>query len=114
MTIDGEKHDHDIAIYPDKTGGRKKWITKERHGTSHKFAREEMEEHLEKVDTDQIEKVIVGTGQYGKLGLLDGAEELLVEEGVEIVEVKTPEAARLFSEGETPRGQKLGIFHVTC
>lgn len=114
IMIDGEEHDHDVVIFPERTAERKKWITKEKHGTSHKFTREEMEEYLEKVDTDRIEKTIVGTGQYGKLGLLDEAKELLEERGIEIVEAKTPEAARLFSEGEKPRGQKLGIFHVTC
>lgn len=114
IRIDGEDHDHDVVIFPERVAKRKKRITKEKHGTSHKFTREEMEEYLEKVGTDQIEKVIVGTGQYGKLGLLDEAKELLEERGIEIVEAKTPKATRLFSEGETPRGQKLGIFHVTC
>ncbi|KXB00428.1 hypothetical protein AKJ42_00615 [candidate division MSBL1 archaeon SCGC-AAA261C02] len=114
MTIDGEKHDHDIAIYPDKTGGRKKWITKEGHGASHKFTRGEMEEHLGRVDTEKLKVVLIGTGQYGKLGLLDETKNLLEDMGIKSIELKTPEAAERFGAMEESREEKLGIFHVTC
>lgn len=114
ITIDGEKYDHDVVIFPSRIERRKKWITKDEHGTSHKFTRKEMEEYLRKVDTDQIEVVVVGTGQYGRLGLLDEAKKLLEEKGIEVVELKTPEAAKQFERREEPRERKLGIFHVTC
>ncbi|KXA98983.1 hypothetical protein AKJ41_06220, partial [candidate division MSBL1 archaeon SCGC-AAA259O05] len=61
ITIDGEKLDHDIVIYPDKIEKRKKWITKEKHGTSHKFTREEMEEYLNQVDTEKLRVILIGT-----------------------------------------------------
>lgn len=41
IRIDGEEHNHDVVIFPEKVAERKKRITKEKHGTSHKFTREE-------------------------------------------------------------------------
>lgn len=114
ISINGEEYDHDVVIFPDKIEKRKKWITKEKHGTSHKFTCEEMEEYLKRVDTDEMEVVVVGTGQYGRLGLLDEVKELLDEKGIKAVEMKTPQAAERFTEGKESRDQRLGIFHVTC
>ncbi|KXB03218.1 hypothetical protein AKJ47_02670 [candidate division MSBL1 archaeon SCGC-AAA261G05] len=114
ITIDGKKYDHDLVIYPNAIEERKKWITKEKHGTSHMFTRKEMEEYLKNVEPEEIEVVVIGTGQYGKLGLLDEAKKLLEENEIEAVELKTPKAVERFEEGEEPRSRKLGIFHVTC
>ncbi|KXA90858.1 hypothetical protein AKJ57_03345 [candidate division MSBL1 archaeon SCGC-AAA259A05] len=114
ITIDGEKLDHDIVIYPDKIGERKKWITKEKHGTSHKFTREEMEEYLNQVDTEKLRVILIGTGQYGKLGLLDETKRLLEDMGIKSIELKTSEAVERFEKMEESREEKLGIFHVTC
>lgn len=114
IIVDGGKYDHDIVITPDRVKKRKKWITKDKHGTSHKFTREEMEEYLENIETEKVEIVVIGTGQYGKLGLLEETRELLDEKKIEALERKTPEAAKFFNEIEKPRERKLGIFHVTC
>lgn len=114
IIVDGEKYDHDIVITPSQIERRKKWITKNKHGTSHKFTREEMEEYLGNLEVEDIEIAVIGTGQYGKLGLLKETRELLEEKGIETVERKTPEAIEFFNENKKPRERKLGIFHVTC
>lgn len=114
IIVDGEKYDHDIVITPNQIERRKKWITKNKHGTSHKFTREEMEEYLENLEVEDIEIAVIGTGQYGKLGLLKETEELLEEKEIEAIERKTPEAIEFFNDNEKPRERKLGIFHVTC
>ncbi len=114
IIVDGEKYDHDIVISPSQIERRKKWITKNKHVTSHTLTREEMEEYLKNIEVDRVEIAIIGTGQYGKLGLLEDTRELLEEKEIEPVERKTPEAAKRFNESEKPREKKLGIFHVTC
>lgn len=114
ITVEGEKYDHDIVVTPDEIQERKKWITKNKHETSHKFTREEMREYLENVDTEKVEILIMGTGQYGKLSLLKETKKFLKEKGIEAIELKTPEAIELFNESNRPREKKLGIFHVTC
>lgn len=115
ITINGKKYNHDIVVLPHTKEKRKKWITKEKHGTSHKFTREEMEEYLSEVENpEQIEVVIVGTGQYDKLRLLAEAEKCLKGKGIRIVQRETPKAIEKFEESDIPREKKIGIFHVTC
>lgn len=114
ITIDGERYDHDVVIFPSGVRKRKKWITKEKHGTSHKFTRGEMREYLDRIDSENIDLIIVGTGLYGRLGLLDEAKELLEEREIKAIELKTPEAAKRFEEGKEAKDRKIGIFHVTC
>lgn len=114
ITIDGKKYNHDIVIFPNHIEKRKKWITKEKHGTSHNFTREEMKEYLSNVNTNEIKIVVVGTGQYGKLKLLDETKKLLQEKDIEFIELKTPEAIKYFEEKAGAQTQKIGIFHVTC
>lgn len=114
IIIDGQTYTHDVVIFPDTIKKRKKWITKQQHGTSHKFTREEMEEYLRQVDQDQLTTVVIGTGHYGKLGLLDETKELLKEKEIQFVERKTPEAIAYYVKSDHPRSKTLGIFHVTC
>lgn len=114
ITVDGIDFDHDVVIFPDCIKKRKKWISKEKYGTSRKFTRDEMSEYLGDVKKEDIDILIVGTGQYGKLGLMDEAKELLEEENIEFRELKTPEAIEFFNENKEPPREKIGIFHVTC
>lgn len=103
-----------MVIFPEKVAERKKRITKEKHGISHKFTWVKMKEYLGKVNTDRIEKAIVGTGQHGKLGLLDETKKLMVEKEIDPVEHEAPRAIDHFKNREEPREKKLGTFHVIC
>ncbi|MFP4000612.1 MAG: MTH938/NDUFAF3 family protein [Thermoplasmata archaeon] len=110
VTVNGEKYDHDIVAFPNEVIERKKWITKDKHGTSHRFTRDEMEEYIEGAGHEAIDEVIVGTGQYGKLGLLPETREYLEQKDISYKEKKTPElVGRDIDESET-----MTIIHVTC
>lgn len=110
VTLNGEKYDSDIVAFSNKVIERKKWITKEKHGTSHKFTRDEMEEYIEEVDDEAVDKVVVGTGQYGKLGLLPETREYLEQKDISYKEKNTPDlVGRDIDESET-----IVIIHVTC
>ena len=114
ITIDGRRYAHDVVVYPEKVERRKKHISKEEHGTSHKFSRNEILEYLKGLDLHEIKLVVVGTGQYGKLSLLDETKKVLEDEDIEVIEVRTPEAIRKFNSDDVSRKEKIGIFHVTC
>ncbi|NJE43482.1 Mth938-like domain-containing protein [Thermococcus sp. GR6] len=108
IIVDEKEYAHDIVIYPSgKIETRKKWISKEKHGTSHKLDPEELREYLR----EDFDVLVVGTGLWGMLSLLPESKELVKDK--EIIEIPTPEAAELF---EKLRKEKrvLGIFHVTC
>ncbi len=109
VTVDGKRYEHDIVIFPDKIIRRKKCITKDKHGTSHKFTRDEMEEYLDQADRS-IKEVIVGTGQYDKLGLLPETKDHLEEKDIYFEEKRTED---LVGE-DLGEGSKLVIIHVTC
>ncbi len=109
VTVNGQTFDHDIVIFPNEIIERKKWITKDKHGTSHKFTRDEMVEYLDQADRS-IDEVIVGKGQYGKLGLLPETKTYLEEKDIDFEEKKTK-----YLVGENiDEGSTLVILHVTC
>lgn len=112
IIVDGKEYTSDIVILPGKIIKRKKQISKEKHGTSHKFSQEELETYLGKVDPLGIDLLVVGTGQYGRLSLLPGAREVLEKKGIKLVELKTPEATQYYQKEN--RNSTIGIFHITC
>ena len=108
IVIDGRTYEHDIVVYPSgRVERRKKWLSKEKHGTSHKLDPDELREYLR----DDFDVLIVGTGFYGYLSLLPESRGLV--EGKEVHELPTAEAVELFNR---LWGKKriLAIFHVTC
>jgi hypothetical protein len=108
IVVDGEVYDHDIVIYPSgKIGERKKWLSKKKHGTSHKLDPDELGEYL----TEDFDVLLVGTGAWGRLSLLPESRMLVKDK--EIKELPTGKAAVLFNE-LTEKRRVLAIFHVTC
>ncbi|BAD86472.1 hypothetical protein, conserved, DUF498 family [Thermococcus kodakarensis KOD1] len=108
IIVDGATYEHDIVLYPSgKVERRKKKISKQKHGTSHKLDPEELKEYL----TEDFDVLVVGTGMYGKLSLLPESRELI--KGKEVLELPTKKAVEVFNE---LYGKKkvLGIFHITC
>ncbi len=112
VIVNGDTYDHDIVIFPDEIIKRKKWITKDQHGTSHKFTKEEMKEYLNDVDKSNIDRVVIGTGQYGELALLPETKEYLKEHDVEFTERKTSDLVG--QTNDYPRERTVFIIHVTC
>ncbi|MBS3781999.1 MAG: hypothetical protein KGY66_06490 [Candidatus Thermoplasmatota archaeon] len=110
ITVNGQTYDHDIVVFQNKIIERKKWITKEKHGTSHKFTRDEMEEYIKNEAAQKIDKVVVGTGQYEKLNLLPETKKYLEKKDIESELKKTSDLV----------GEQIGeeramlIIHVTC
>lgn len=108
IVIDGRTYEHDVVIGPDgRVERRKKWLSKDKHGTSHKLDPEELREYLR----DDFDVLIVGTGFYGYLSLLPESRGLV--EGKEVHELPTAEAVELFNELWRKK-RILAIFHVTC
>ena len=108
IVVDGKVYDHDIVIYPSgKIEERKKWLSKRKHGTSHRLDPDELREYL----SEDFDVLIVGTGAWGKLSLLPESRALVSDR--EVVERPTKEAAELFNELHGKR-KVLAVFHVTC
>ncbi|EEB73857.1 Mth938-like domain-containing protein [Thermococcus sp. AM4] len=108
IVVDGRTYEHDIVVYPSgRVEKRKKWLSKNKHGTSHKLDPDELMEYL----TEDFEVLLVGTGYYGYLSLLPESRELVKDK--EVYELPTGKAVELFNELNEKK-RVLGIFHVTC
>lgn len=108
LAIDGATYDHDVVIrLSGEIVKRKKKLSKTLHGTSHKLSGEEMAFVFE----EGAELLVIGTGQYGRIELMDNAAAYLRERGCDVVLQKTPEALVTFNQAPGP---KIGLFHVTC
>ncbi|NJE09493.1 Mth938-like domain-containing protein [Thermococcus sp. MAR1] len=108
ILADGKIYDHDIVIYPSgEIERRKKWLSKEKHGTSHRLDPDELREYLK----EEFDVLIVGTGAWGRLSLLPESRKLVANK--EVIEKPTDEAVELFNELWGKR-KVLAIFHITC
>jgi hypothetical protein len=108
ITVNQEHFDHDIIIsLSGKIRKRKKKLSKKFYGTSHKVSLEEAKYVLEK----GAEKIIIGSGQSGKLQLSEEAEEYLKKKLKDVIILPTPEAISVWNQDQ---GEKIGLFHLTC
>lgn len=108
ITIDGEKYEKDQIIeLSGNVRKRKKKLSKKIFGTSHTISIEEAEAIFE----DGAEKIIIGTGQYGRVELSEEAAEFFKSKNCELILQPTPEAIKTWNNME---GEIIGMFHVTC
>ena len=108
ITVDGEKHTHDIIIRLNgKIENRKKKLSKEVFGTSHILSLAEAEFLYE----EGAEHIIIGTGQSGMVKLSDEAIEFFTLKECHPLLLPTPEAIHLWNRS---KGSVIGMFHITC
>ncbi len=107
IEIDGQRYDYDVII--DEIGIRK------RKKKPSKVYRDQYGHTPLSVDEEIPwggERLIVGTGAYGKLPIMPEILAEAKQRGIEIVAVPTEEACRLISNEE---GKKVrALLHVTC
>jgi len=110
ITIDGAVFDHDVIIRPDgEVKKRKKKLSKAVYGTSHTISREEAEYVCEQAPG--ANRLIVGSGQYGRVELSPEAAAYVEARKYSVVLLPTPEVIDVWNETE---GEAIGLFHVTC
>ena len=108
ITIEGVKYKHDVIIRRDgRVKKRKKKLSKEIYGTSHKLSLQEARHVYEA----GVKKLIFGTGQFGKAELAEDTIEFFKQKGCQVQLLPTPEAIKAWNEAQ---GAVIGLFHVTC
>lgn len=108
ITVDGKKYSHDIVIRLDgKVEKRKKKLSKEKYGTSHKLSLEEAKHIFE----EGARQLIIGSGQTGYVELSDDAAQLFLDEECKVQLLPTQKAILAWNDAD---GQTIGLFHVTC
>ncbi|HEY6007517.1 MAG TPA: MTH938/NDUFAF3 family protein [Geobacteraceae bacterium] len=108
ITIDGETYPNDVLIrLSGEVKKRRKKLSKRHYGTAHIMSREEAEFIYEK----GCHLLIVGTGQNGSLRLSPEAAEFFAGKGCTVLAEPTPRAITVFNQA---KGDRIGLFHVTC
>ena len=108
ITIEGRKIENDVILTLEgSVQKRKKKLSKKVYGTSHKISLEEAKYVYEK----GAEMLIIGAGQYRRVGLSDEAEKYLSKKGCRVNLLATPKAIHAWN---TTGEKVIGLFHVTC
>ncbi len=82
-------------------------MSKVLYGTSHKLSKDEVKYVYEK----NIDRIIIGAGQYGMVKLSEEAESYLKNKKCKPVILPTPEAVGYWNDYN---GKAVGLFHITC
>ncbi|HNS51288.1 MAG TPA: Mth938-like domain-containing protein [Anaerolineae bacterium] len=108
IVIGGKTLEHDIVVRLDgKVKKRKKRLSSELYGTSHRVSRAEAEHIYDK----GAEQLIIGAGQQGLVALSEEAADYFARKKCSVRLLPTPEAADAWNKAE---GAVIAMFHVTC
>jgi hypothetical protein len=102
VVVDGEEHRRDVIVLPDRVV--RDWRRQSGHGL--------VLEDLETVLDELPERLVLGTGAYGRVEPSPGALEALRGRGVEVDALPTGEAVRLFAQLDPTR--TAAALHLTC
>lgn len=109
VTINGEaQHFKDCKLWP---GGAREWRWEET-GTHHNPGIQSAD--IEEVLTHEVEAIVMGRGQLGRLNVGAETKALLRERGISYHIEKTQKAVALFNELSQAGKRVGGVFHSTC
>jgi hypothetical protein len=103
IIIDGKKYTSDIIIFPDRVNSS--WWRKD----GHKLQTDDIQEILDA----KPETLIVGTGKFGMMKLMQNMCELMKSLKIEIVALKTEEACKEYNLLKDLR-RVVAALHLTC
>jgi hypothetical protein len=102
LTVDGEEHTHDVIVLPRRV------VRNWRRRDSHSLVLEDLDEVL----PDLPQRLIIGTGAYGRMIPDPNTVESLRERGVEIEVLPTDDAVRRY--GTMNPAATAAALHLTC
>ena len=108
IVIGGKKYNHDIIIRLNgRVEKRRKKLSKEIYGTSHRISLDEANHIYE----EGAERLMIGGGHLGSFKLSDEAAAYLRAKGCEVEIHPIPQTIKAWNKAS---GKCLGLFHVTC
>lgn len=102
VTVDGSEETRDVIVLPDRVV--RGWWRREGHGL--------VLEDLEGVLDELPERLVIGTGAYGRMHPSAEALDALRARGVEVEALPTEEAVRRY--GELDPRRTAAALHLTC
>jgi len=101
IVINGVEYRHDVIVSP---SGVKKWWRVKGHEVCVK--------DLELVEGEPMDILVIGTGYYGLVKVLDEVYKWAEERGVKLITAPTREACKEYNE-RLP-GNVIAALHLTC
>jgi hypothetical protein len=102
IVVDGEEHDRDLIVLPGRVVP--KWWRRDGHSLAL--------EDLREVEDELPEKLILGTGAYGRLQPPSAVLEELERRGIDVEMLHTGDAVRRY--GELDERRTAAALHLTC
>lgn len=105
IVVDAKTYTSDVIIYPDRV--EDKWWRAEGH-------RLDIAD-LEHVWDARPERLVVGTGRYGRMAVPEETRTQVAARGIEMDAVPTGDAVALFNKLAAKPGKRVvAAFHLTC
>ncbi|MFC1654763.1 MTH938/NDUFAF3 family protein [Myxococcota bacterium] len=108
IKVDGKTYENDIVINKGKVERRKKGKSKD---LKSKYGHTPLTP-LEKTIPWNCKTLVIGTGKYGLLPIVDEFKEEAKKRGVKLVILKMKEAVKYYVDNFGP--DINAIFHITC
>jgi hypothetical protein len=102
IVVDGQEYDRDLIVLPDRVVAN--WWRRDGHSLAL--------EDLRDVEDELPEKLILGTGAYGRLQPPAAVVEELARRGIDVEVLHTDEAVRRY--GELDEQRTAAALHLTC
>jgi hypothetical protein len=102
VIIDGEEQTRDVIVLPDRV------LTGWWRADGHRFVLADLEDVIEELP----ERLVVGTGAYGRMHPEPAALDELQQRGVQVEALPTAEAVRRY--GELDPRRTAAALHLTC
>jgi len=104
ITVNGKEFKNDVII--SKQG------VEERKASEHHFVEgNEVQEILKKFDPLIL---VIGTGAYGVVQVLEGAELECKKNQTQLIKARTNEAKNIYNDLESKGKKVIAIMHLTC
>jgi len=104
ITIEGKTYSSDIIVFPDRV--IPDWWRKE----GHQLCIEDISEVIKY----SPEIIVVGTGAYGVLVVLEETKKFLEQKNIKLIICSTKDAVKKFNELISQNKKTVGCFHLTC
>lgn len=105
MVIGDKTYSSDVIVYPDGRVADNWW-----RASGHRLTVADIQDLL----ASKPDVIVTGTGIYGRMQVTSDVQNLLDEQNIELVAMRTKLAAKEFNRlVETPK-RVAGCFHLTC
>jgi hypothetical protein len=105
----GEVYNCDVYVDTEMNAHKRSETAKELYGTNHTVGAEELKEIL----SDDVQALVIGTGQSGCVEIRDEAKKLLDEKNIELHALESPAAIKKYNELCVQK-KTMALIHVTC